>query len=66
MKKAVLILANWAASWFCLFVVNSEWATTLGFLWFMTSSVVLIRADHKGLMKDVYSSRIGRFLLRED
>lgn len=53
--KAKLILINWALSFFGLGMESVDggvlW-TLIGFSWFMISTIILIKADKKGILNN--------------
>ena len=54
--KAYIILINWVLSFFALGVETTDggvWPAMVGLLWFGASSLILIRAEKKGLLKKV-------------
>ena len=51
--KAKLILVNWVFSFIGLMAANEYnplWIALVGFGWFCVASLILIRADRKGVM----------------
>jgi hypothetical protein len=54
--KAYFILINWTLSFTGLTMAtdnNPLWAVALGVAWFAVSSILLIRADRRGDLKNI-------------